>query len=163
MLFADGSRGDGVVSASRSMPAPLWVIGYEDAEIQVIEARRRDGSLIAGRILNTTGPGQSGAASPQEVFADEVQREDIDAFTDEQQQLLELQPDDELFMLPVEGTDRAVGIRARDEFAPLLFATSCDVLTQVDLPDGWIGVCLEYTDADQNRVRGLFPHGTTSG
>lgn len=163
VLFTDGSREQGVVASGGSVPAPLWVIGYEDAEVQAVEARRRDGEAIAGRILATTGSDQGSAASPQAVFADALRREGIDAFTDEQQRLLDLRPGDELFSLPIEGTDRAVGIRARNDVSPLLFATACDVLAQVDRPERWVGLCLEYTDGEQDRVTGLFPYGTTSG
>ncbi len=71
-----------------------------------------------------------------------------------------LRPGDELYQLPV-GDDRAVLIRVRDEEPPLLFGTSCDVVSAAPLPFGWQGVCLEYTWQGR-RIHGLFPHGTSS-
>lgn len=57
----------------------------------------------------------------------------------------------------------ALGIRVRDGFAPLLWATDGDLRSSAPPPDGWIGLCLEYTHPEAGRVSGLFPHGTTSG
>lgn len=72
----------------------------------------------------------------------------------------DVQPNDELYQLPV--TDRqAVLIRVRADEPPLLFGTSCDVVTSTPLPQGWEGECLEYTWQGR-RIAGRFPHGTTS-
>ncbi len=67
---------------------------------------------------------------------------------------------DELYQLPV-GDDHAVFIRIRAEEPPLLFGTSCDVVSAAPLPSGWQGMCLEYTWQGR-RIHGRFPHGTTS-
>ncbi len=72
----------------------------------------------------------------------------------------DLRPDDELYRLPV-GDDRAVLIRVRAEEPPLLFGTSCDVVSAAPLPLGWQGICLEYTWQGR-RIEGRFPHGTSS-
>ena len=158
VLFTDGSRQRAVTGSTGQAPAPLWAIGHLDAEVQAVEARQ-DGEVIAGHIRADE---DADAASPHAVFGDRLEPEDVEAFTAEQQRLLDLRTDDELFRLPVDGTDRWVGIRARDGWAPLLFAAACDLLDQVDLPEGWVGICLEYTDSDDGRQHGLFPHGTTT-
>lgn len=44
---------------------------------------------------------------------------------------------------------------------PLLFGTSCDLVSAVPLPPGWLGYCLERTH-DGQRMSSLFPWGTTS-
>lgn len=72
----------------------------------------------------------------------------------------DLRPGDELYQLPV-GGDRAVLIRVRGEEPPLLFGTSCDVVSAAPLPLGWQGACLEYTWQGR-RIHGRFPHGTSS-
>jgi hypothetical protein len=72
----------------------------------------------------------------------------------------DLRPGDELYRLPV-GDDRGVLIRVRGEEPPLLFGTSCDVVSAAPLPVGWQGTCLEYT-WQARRIHGRFPHGTTS-
>lgn len=66
---------------------------------------------------------------------------------------------DQLFRVPVDSFEALVRLRAGDR--PHIYATSCDVLALVDLPDGWDGTCLERTVDDQ-RQTGTFPHGTTS-
>ena len=72
----------------------------------------------------------------------------------------DLEPGDQLFRMPATG-DRSVLVRIRDGAPPLLFGTSCDVVSAVSLPDGWQGMCLEYT-ADGQRILGEFPWGTVS-
>jgi hypothetical protein len=162
VLFSDGSRVQAAVAEGGSVPAPVWAIGYDGVEVEAVEARRGE-KVIAGHILNTGVSDDGPPATPQAVYGDLLQRQNLAAFTDEQRQLLGLQATDELFELPIEGTaDRSVGIRVRDGFTPLMFATACGLLDQVDLPDGWTGLCLEHTDPAHGRVRGLFPHGTTS-
>ena len=72
----------------------------------------------------------------------------------------DLRPDDELYRLPV-GDDRAVLIRVRAKEPPLLFGTSCDVVSAAPLPLGWQGICLEYTWQGR-RIEGRFLYGTSS-
>jgi hypothetical protein len=69
-------------------------------------------------------------------------------------------PGDRLFVVPTAG-DHAVFVRMRRGAAPLLFGTSCDVVSAARLPAGWQGICLEYTAAGE-RIVGVFPHGTVS-
>jgi hypothetical protein len=162
VLFADGTREQAGVATGGDVPAPLWAIGYTGVEVQAVEARR-GGEVIAGHIPAISVPSDAATATPEAVFGDSLQRQAVGAFTDEQRDLLDLRSSDELFWLPIEGTaDRSVGIRDRDGSAPLMFATDCGLLDQMELPDGWVGLCLEYTDTEQGRVRGLFPHGTTT-
>jgi hypothetical protein len=162
VLFTDGTRVQAGVATGGDVPAPLWAIGYEGVEVQAVEARR-GGEMIAGHIPAINVPGDAATATPEAVFGDSLQRQGVGAFTDEQRGLLDLRDSDELFWLPIEGTaNRSVGIRERDGLVPLMFATDCGLLDQVELPDGWLGLCLEYTDAEQGRVRGLFSHGTTT-
>jgi hypothetical protein len=162
VLFADGTREQAGVATGGDVPTPLWAIGYEGVEVQAVEARR-GGEVIAGHIPAIDVPGDAATATPEAVFGDSLQRRTVGAFTDEQRDLLDLRANDELFRLPVGGAaDRSVGIRERDGSAPLMFATDCGLLDQMALPDGWLGLCLEHTDAEQGRVRGLFPHGTTT-
>lgn len=160
VLFTDGTRTHAPLGSDGSLK--LWAIGYEGVEVQAVEARRA-GEVIAGSISTTSIADDGIVASPQAAYGARVQRQDVEAFTDEQQRLLDLRTTDDLFLLPIGGTDRSVGIRARDGSPPLMFATACDLLDQVELPNGWTGICLEYTDPEEGRVRGLFPHGTTSG
>jgi hypothetical protein len=70
-----------------------------------------------------------------------------------------LQPGDELFSLS--AGEGSVLVRVRPGEPTLLFGTSCDVVSASPLPDGWQGVCLEYTSHGQ-RILGTFPYGTTS-
>lgn len=162
VLFTDGTRRPAALADESTGGGRLWGIGYEHTQVLAVEAHA-DGRVMAGRIPATAIPADGPVSTPREVFGDRLTRQDADAFTDEQQAVFELRDDDELYRLPTDGTDRTVGIRARDGLVPLMFATDCHLLDQVDLPEGWMGLCLEYTDPDQGRVRGLFPHGTRNG
>ncbi len=82
------------------------------------------------------------------------------ALTEELAAVADLGPDDGLYQLPVRD-DHWVFIRVRSGEPPLLFGTSCDLVSAVALPVGWQGVCLEYTSQGQ-RIFGQFPHGTVS-
>ena len=66
---------------------------------------------------------------------------------------------DQLFRVPVDDFEVLVRLRAGNR--PHMYATSCDVLAEVDLPDGWEGTCLERT-VNGERETGKFPYGTTS-
>ena len=60
---------------------------------------------------------------------------------------------DELYSIPAGEFSALVLIRSGEP--PHVYATSCDVLDTVDLPDGWEGTCLEMT-VDEVRVTGIF-------
>lgn len=89
--------------------------------------------------------------------AREIDADDI--FTQDLREAIAPEESDQLFAVPVD--DFEVLVRFRAGARPHIFATSCDVLARVDLPDGWNGTCLERT-VDDDRVRGTFPYGTTS-
>lgn len=67
-------------------------------------------------------------------------------------------PDDDWYSIPAGDFRAIVLIRAGE--SPHVYATSCDVLNSVDLPDGWEGTCLEMT-VDGVRVKGTFGYDTT--
>jgi hypothetical protein len=67
-------------------------------------------------------------------------------------------PDDDWYSIPA-GDFRAFVLN-RDGESPHVYATSCDVLNAVDLPDGWEGTCLEMT-LDGVRVTGVFGYAQT--
>jgi hypothetical protein len=66
--------------------------------------------------------------------------------------------DDELYSIPAGEFTAFVLIRSGEP--PHVFATSCDVLDTVDLPEGWEGTCLEMT-VDGVRVTGTFGYHQT--
>jgi hypothetical protein len=61
---------------------------------------------------------------------------------------------------PTGSSDRRV-VATPQADPPLLFGTSCDLVSAVPLPTGWLGYCLERTH-DGQRISSLFPWGTTS-
>lgn len=71
----------------------------------------------------------------------------------------ELRTGDALYLLP--AGEHWVFVRVRPGEPTLMFGTSCDVVSDTQLPDGWAGLCLEYT-SNGHRVSGRFPHGTRS-
>lgn len=83
-----------------------------------------------------------------EIRADEI-------FTEDLRDVMALDDPDTIFAIPIDGYQLIV--RIRPGTSPHLYATSCEVLTSVDLPDGWEGTCLERT-VDQQRVRGVFEY-----
>lgn len=66
---------------------------------------------------------------------------------------------DTIFAIPI--YDYELLVRIRPGTSPHLYATSCDVLTSVDLPDGWEGTCLEHT-VDKQKVIGVFEYEEVS-
>jgi hypothetical protein len=98
-------------------------------------------------VLSVSIPAEAEAVGPEALVTPELVT------------VAELRPGDELFRLPVGEFSVLVRLRAGE--APLLFGTSCDVVSAAALPTGWQGVCLEYTE-DGQRVFGQFPWGTTS-
>ena len=69
----------------------------------------------------------------------------------------ELRAGDELYLLPT--GEHWVFARVRPGEPSLMFGTSCDVMSDTPLPEGWVGLCLEYT-SNGHRVSGRFPYGT---
>ena len=152
VLFADGTRAitllaDETTSDGRSFEGRLWAIGYLGAEVVAVEARA-DGEALGVPIPGTTVPAASPMASPQDAFGELLVRAQLEQFTDEAPALLDLRAVDELYSSDLSDDWRSIGIRVRDGFAPLMWATDCDVLASQPLPEGWIGVCRTYTDPD---------------
>ena len=66
---------------------------------------------------------------------------------------------DSFFTIPV--SEFQLLVRLRPGAPAHLYATSCDVLIQVELPDGWEGTCLERTVNGELEL-GVFPYGVVS-
>ena len=99
---------------------------------------------------NTADPVADSLMSDAVVIrADEI-------FTEDLRDVMALDDSDTVFSVPIGGYQLI--IRIRPGTSPNLYATSCEVLTTVDLPDGWEGSCLERT-VNQQRVRGVFEYG----
>lgn len=163
VLLTDGTRVRAELADEATGDGRLWAIGYLGVEVVAIEASA-NGTVLGARIPSTTVPADGPIVGPQESFGDRLELASLDRIGDDATDILDLRADDELYSLAL-PEQRALGIRVRDGVAPLLWATDCDLLSSEPLPDGWIGLCLEYThpDAGGRRVSGLFPHGTTSG
>ncbi len=72
----------------------------------------------------------------------------------------DLRDGDRLFRLSV--GDRALFVRLRPGVRPLLFGTSCDLLTSVALPAGWDGICTERV-VDGMVRSGVFSYEDAAG
>ena len=116
--------------------------------------------LVALALTTLSCTEDSQEPSPAAIPQDAVEVDGSALAADALLAVADLSPDDELFQLPSEN-GRSVLVRVRDGEPPLLFGTACDVVSAMPLPEGWNGVCLEYTSAGQ-RVFGEFPHGTVS-
>ena len=127
----------------------------------VISAPRVSGSSAVVLVLALLTASCSGTESPTSAsIPSEAVLVGTEALiTPELVTVADLHAGDELFRLPV-GED-SVLVRVRAGEPTLLFGTSCDVISASPLPDGWQGVCLEYTSHGQ-RILGTFPYGTTS-
>jgi hypothetical protein len=66
---------------------------------------------------------------------------------------------DSFFAIPV--SEFQLLVRLRPGVPAHLYATSCDVLIQVELPDGWEGTCLERMVNGELEV-GVFPYSAVS-
>lgn len=107
------------------------------------------GGCTTGKVLATESlPGEAVAVGSEALVTDELAG------------VADLGEGDELYQLPAPD-GQAVLVRIRTGAPPLLFGTSCDVVTSVPLPAGWESVCLEYT-VEGHRVHGWFPEGTIS-
>lgn len=92
-------------------------------------------------------------ATPLMSDAVEITRDDIP--TTALRTAVDLQPGDQLFLVP--GSDAPLVVRLRALARPHLFAVDCSVLISVDLPVGWDGTCLERT-LNGERVTGSFSY-----
>lgn len=65
---------------------------------------------------------------------------------------------DEVYLIPIEDTeDLGVIALVSENNPPLMVATSCSVLVQHELPDGWEGLCREIVRGNQKFV-GTFSY-----
>jgi hypothetical protein len=62
----------------------------------------------------------------------------------------------------IQVSEFQVLVRLRPGVPAHLYATSCDVLIQVELPDGWEGTCLERVVNGELEL-GVFPYSAVSG
>jgi hypothetical protein len=60
--------------------------------------------------------------------------------SDELRALIDPQPGDRLFLVPIDGDQIVVLVRGVE--MPHTYATSCDLLATIDLPEGWSETCL---------------------
>lgn len=111
-----------------------------------------EGTTETVGVVTTTAPGESLMANAHPIEYGEVP-------TVELRQVMAYEVGDQLFRLPVQEYEVVVRLRAGAR--PHIYATSCDVLNLVDLPEGWEGTCLERT-VDGQRQTGVFPYGTAS-
>ncbi len=82
--------------------------------------------------------------------------------TPELESVAELQPGDQLYVLPEEnepGTGDPVLVRVRAEVPPLMFATACASLARFRLPPGWDAICLERR-VNGEVESGVFRYGS---
>lgn len=121
---------------------------HETFDRSQIEEEERD-------VVTTTSIASMG--QPMMENAVEIRVEDIP--TPELREAISPEEGDQLFHVPVDDFQVLVRLRAGNR--PHMYATSCDVLANVDLPDGWDGTCLERT-INGERETGTFPYGTTS-
>lgn len=102
-----------------------------------------------------TGP-DTGGPLDDPIMAEASQVEPDDIGNPALLQVMSPSSADQLYSIPVDEF-RAFAL-IRDGDPPHLYATSCDVLNAVDLPNGWKGTCLERT-IDGVRVSGIFTYG----
>jgi hypothetical protein len=93
------------------------------------------------------------------IMANAVQIGVEDIFTEALVEVVEPGPADSFFAVPV--SEFQLLVRLRPGASAHLYATSCDVLIQVGLPEGWEGTCLERTVNGELKL-GVFPYGTVS-
>lgn len=82
-----------------------------------------------------------------------------DIYTEGLRQVMSVETDDVIYTVPMK--DYEILARLRPDASPHLYATSCDVLALVELPEGWEGSCLERT-VDGQRLTGVFNYGEVS-
>lgn len=96
------------------------------------------GSSVLGESESTsTLPGSDWAPltnEGSEILPDEIPSDELRA-------LIGPQPDDRLFLVPIDGDQIVVVLR--DGETPHVFAISCELLATIDLPQGWRETCLD--------------------
>lgn len=124
---------------------------------------RKASVVLAVLLMGCTATGTG--TDPTEVttatlMADATEITDADIPTPELEALIAAEVGDHLYAIPSsEGAIIYVRLRAEDTHR--MYATSCDVLTSVQLPAGWTGTCLERTVEGQ-RITGEFSYSQAS-
>lgn len=175
--LADATNGVALDTAETFFEECMGSIGFEVSQVRI--GRTLEGAQASTEDVESAGwddallscettlyeeygiPVYTTPDNPNEgrlmAAAREIQAEDI--FTQDLREAIAPEESDQLFAVPVD--DFEVVARFRPGAQPHVYATSCDVLSLVDLPDRWNGTCLEKT-VDGERVVGTFPYGTTS-
>jgi hypothetical protein len=85
----------------------------------------------------------------------------VDIPTPDLRALIAVDVGDQLYVIPGAGGS-LIYVRLRAADSHRMYATSCEVLTSVELPAGWMGTCLERT-VDGQRISGEFSYRQASG
>ncbi len=94
------------------------------------------------------------------LMVDAVEITTADIPNGDLEELIAAEEGDQLYAIhATEGASIYVRLRAADRHR--MYATSCDVLTSVELPEAWIGTCLERTVEGQ-RITGKFSYREAS-
>ncbi|MGH8926169.1 MAG: hypothetical protein ACREA0_32380 [bacterium] len=80
-------------------------------------------------------------------------------YTEALREVMSIERGDVIYTVPV--NDYQILARLRPDASPHLYATSCDALALVELPEGWEGSCLERS-VDGQRLTGVFTYGEVS-
>jgi len=95
----------------------------------------------------------------QALMADAREITPGDIYTEALREVASLETGDVIYTVPV--NEYQILARLRPDASPHLYATSCDVLALVELPEGWEGSCLERT-VDGQRLTGVFSYAEVS-
>jgi hypothetical protein len=93
------------------------------------------------------------------IMANAVELDVEDIPTEALVKVIDPGPADSFFAIPV--SEFQLLVRLRPGVPAHLYATSCDVLIQVGLPEGWEGTCLERTVNGELKL-GVFQYGAVS-
>jgi hypothetical protein len=94
------------------------------------------------------------------LMADAIEITDADIPTPELEALIAAEEGDQLYEIPI-SEEASIFVRLRAADTHRMYATSCEVLTSVELPAGWMGTCLERT-VDGQRISGEFSYRQAS-
>ena len=135
------------LKAEETPTVPLIELEALESVAQALGAQL--GATTATSVTPTQVPIMTNAT---EIGPDGIPTKDL-------RQAINPQSGDRLYTVPV-GRFQIL-VRLRSGTQPHIYATSCDVLAEAELPEGWAGTCLERT-LNGKRERGVFPYGTTS-
>lgn len=157
-----GARSDYRIMIEERSDGLLWVHGEQLEPLLIDPATGTTVARIDAPPNSMKPAGQQvvvATASRLSVLDDVVQIRTEQIFTDDLRRVMDVEDSDRIFTIP--AGEHQLLARIRPEAAPHLYATSCDVLASIDLPDGWEGTCLERT-IDGQRVTGVFQYGDVS-